>query len=48
MGIVLSLDWEKNIQFVLFPRRNIYSVKIMLSQFSGNPNYFPFVDYKVS
>lgn len=48
MGIVLSLDWEKNIQLVLFPRRNIYSVKIMLSQFSGNPNYFPFVDYKVS
>ena len=48
MGAVLSLDWEKNMQSLLFPSRNIYSVKIMLSQFSGNLNYFPFVDYKVS
>lgn len=48
MGTVLSLNWEKNMQSLLFPSRNIYSVKIMLSQFSGNLNYFPFVDYKVS
>lgn len=48
MGIVLSLDWEKNMPFVRLPSRNIYSVKITLSQFSGNPNYFPFVGCKVS
>jgi len=48
MGAILSLDWEKNMQSLLFPSRNIYSVKIMLSQFSGNLNYFPFVDYEVS
>lgn len=43
MGTVLSLDWEENMRSLLFPSRNIYSVKIMLSQFSGNLNYFPFV-----
>lgn len=48
MGTVLSLDQEKNMQSHLFPSRDIYGVKIMLSQFSGNLNYFPFVDYKVS
>lgn len=48
MGTVLSLDREKNMQSHLFPSRDIYGVKIMLSQFSGNLNYFPFVDYKVS
>lgn len=48
MGIVLSSGWEKNMPVVQLPSRNIYSVKIMLSQFAGNPNYFPFVDYKVS
>lgn len=48
MGTILSLDWEKTKQSLLFPSRNICSVKIMLSQFSGNLNYFPFADYKVS
>lgn len=48
MGTVLSLDWEKNMQSRLFPSRDVYGVKIMLSPFSGNLNYFPFVDYKVS
>lgn len=36
MGTFSSLYWEKNMQSLLFPSRNIYSVKIMLSQFSGN------------